>query len=299
MDKETESLWVHTSVDDSSTINDGGVKIDLMSYDDGDQDIITKYPPQQKQHDFDSIDLPMDFEGLKDHLASQVAGNIFKDTKKQAQSFINFYAHIDWIRPYFDVVPTDVISRLSSSIVPGMKPEFEVEKTADLYGPVMVVFTLISILVFTMKNSMSEIKDGTLMGAAFGVCFTYWWLSALWYYLLSFAMAMEIPFLHILSLSGYAMAGFCLSLLPKMLGLSNIVSMTFFALFGTLSGASLGHSLFKRARVQQSGIIAGALAFATHMIFLFYLNSLLSNSVNTLTHMEESVISSLDASALP
>jgi hypothetical protein len=39
------------------------------------------------------------------------------------------------------------------------------------------------------------------MGAAFGICFTYWWISALWYYLIAFAMAMEIPFLHILSIS--------------------------------------------------------------------------------------------------
>jgi hypothetical protein len=54
------------------------------------------------------------------------------------------------------VVPSDVLSRLIASIIPGMRKDVK-QGTADLYGPSMVVFTLISILVLTMKNSSAEI----------------------------------------------------------------------------------------------------------------------------------------------
>jgi hypothetical protein len=91
-----EDGWVRTTVDDGGTINDGGVKIDLASYDDVEhvESMATKYPSQvretevgkriatrnlhikQTHRDFDSLDLPMDFEGMKDHLTTHVAGSV-------------------------------------------------------------------------------------------------------------------------------------------------------------------------------------------------------------------------------
>jgi hypothetical protein len=47
--------------------------------------------------------------------------------------------------------------RLISSMIPGVKGADFSDGNADLYGPSMVVFTLISILVFTLKNSPAHI----------------------------------------------------------------------------------------------------------------------------------------------
>ena len=111
---------------------------------------------------------------------------LLNNGSQQASSFLNFYAHIDWIRPHFDVSPGEVgrrffflsisfsssffqpllfssyspsfpptLSRLFGAFVPGWRKDFG-EGNADLYGPTMIVFTLISILVFTMKGNSAR-----------------------------------------------------------------------------------------------------------------------------------------------
>ena len=70
------------------------------------------------------------------------------------------------------------------------------------------------------------------------------------------------------------MCGFCLSLLPMMLSLPNVFSMTFFVIFGSLSAASLALTFYQNAPKQQSGVVAGVLSFLTHIFFLFYLKSI-------------------------
>mmetsp|Transcript_9813 Transcript_9813/g.13219 ORF Transcript_9813/g.13219 Transcript_9813/m.13219 type:complete len:307 (-) Transcript_9813:32-952(-) len=279
-----DSDWVATSLDDG-TIDDGGVKIHLPSIGD-------EYPQYESGSSSSSGTVGGDsspsfsdekggeegesgfggFGDLKDQLTSQIAGNIFKDTSTKAKSFLNFYGHIDWIRPYFNVEPSDVLMRLLAAVLPGFKRDSD-GTAPDLYGATMVVFTLTSIIMFTLKASATRLQDGTLMGAAFGLSFSYWSMSSFWYFAISYAMTMELSFLTILSVSGYSMIGFCLSLLPNLIHLPTIISLTFFVIFGVLSASSLGYYFFTKAPKQQSGMVAGALAFATHLIFLFYLFS--------------------------
>ena len=45
--------------------------------------------------------------------------------------------------------------RMKGAFVPGIRTDFG-EGNADLYGPCMIVFTLISIFVFTMKEDTSK-----------------------------------------------------------------------------------------------------------------------------------------------
>lgn len=38
--------------------------------------------------------------------------------KERAQKALNIYSHIDFLRPFFDVEPKDVLNRLMYSLVP-------------------------------------------------------------------------------------------------------------------------------------------------------------------------------------
>mmetsp|Transcript_22688 Transcript_22688/g.63791 ORF Transcript_22688/g.63791 Transcript_22688/m.63791 type:complete len:266 (-) Transcript_22688:150-947(-) len=190
--------------------------------------------------------------------------------------FINFYAWIDWWRPYFDVEPAEVGARLLQSLVPGLSSDILGKRAADLYGPTSVVFTLILLLMFNLQSSKSTVHkdDVNLMSLAFGVCFTYWFASTLLFFFLSYAMAMEYNFLNVLSLSGYAMTGVCLCLLPTIFfdaSSHSYLTLSLFGLVGCASASSLGMKLYQGAEKPQSGMVAGAASFLIHTAFIFYL----------------------------
>jgi protein YIPF3 len=62
---------------------------------------------------------------------------------------LNIYAHIDYLRPYFDVEPKDVLNRLLNSFLP-TKSNLD-SLSNELYGPLMLIFTLSAILIYEMK----------------------------------------------------------------------------------------------------------------------------------------------------
>lgn len=183
-------------------------------------------------------------EGLisDDSLQGRLAREMYGKGREKAQGFINFYANIDLIRPYFDVEPVDVAKRwgnlliyqnnvhlifyfffffrLLFSLVPYRKRELkstlpffgeenlelnENSKKADLYGPLMICFTLSAILLLGIKLQMeaqtTNFQEGTLLSTALFVCFIYWFISSVVYYFLGFMFNSELGFLQILSYS--------------------------------------------------------------------------------------------------
>lgn len=44
-------------------------------------------------------------------VASSVGAYMFQTGKQRAQQAFNIYSHIDYLRPYFDVEPKDVLNR--------------------------------------------------------------------------------------------------------------------------------------------------------------------------------------------
>ncbi|XP_035028999.1 protein YIPF3 isoform X2 [Hippoglossus stenolepis] len=57
-------------------------------------------------------------KGLKGQLGRQVADEVWQAGKRQASRAFNLYANIDILRPYFDVEPVQVRSRLIESMIP-------------------------------------------------------------------------------------------------------------------------------------------------------------------------------------
>lgn len=48
-----------------------------------------------------------------------------------------------------------------------------------MYGPTMLAFTLSAVLLVTMKSTGATVRaEGTLMGTAFGLTFSYWFGSS-------------------------------------------------------------------------------------------------------------------------
>ncbi|TNM99380.1 hypothetical protein fugu_012413 [Takifugu bimaculatus] len=79
-------------------------------------------------------------KGLKGQLGRQVADEVWQAGKRQASKAFNLYANIDILRPYFDVEPVQVRSRLIESMIPVRMINFPQKVAGELYGPLMLVF---------------------------------------------------------------------------------------------------------------------------------------------------------------
>uniref|UniRef100_A0A8C6MDY9 Protein YIPF3 n=1 Tax=Nothobranchius furzeri TaxID=105023 RepID=A0A8C6MDY9_NOTFU len=139
-------------------------------------------------------------KGLKGQLGRQVADEVWQAGKRQASKAFNLYANIDILRPYFDVEPSQVRSRLMESMIPVRMISFPQKVAGELYGPLMLVFTLVAILLHGMKTSGTVIREGTLMGTAIGTCFGYWLGVSSFIYFLAYLVNAQITMLQMLSL---------------------------------------------------------------------------------------------------
>jgi len=148
----------------------------------------------------------------------------------------------------------------------------EEDAIPDLYGPLMIVLTMAAILLAEMKQAQTKVaQDGTLIGAALGLCITYWVISSLFFYLLGymFDSSMSIP--QTLSMSGYALFGFtCFIALQQVIALNAMLENFIWFVVVGLSCASLGMAFYKRASVPSQGMTAAGIVMGTQFLFLSY-----------------------------
>uniref|UniRef100_A0A8C2DK93 Protein YIPF3 n=1 Tax=Cyprinus carpio TaxID=7962 RepID=A0A8C2DK93_CYPCA len=109
-------------------------------------------------------------KGLKGQLGRQVADEVWQAGKRQASKAFNLYANIDILRPYFDVEPIQVRNRLIESLIPVRIINFPQKVAGELYGPMMLVFTMVAILLHGMKTSGTVILVlYTFQGLGYGL----------------------------------------------------------------------------------------------------------------------------------
>ncbi|XP_064142721.1 protein YIPF3 isoform X4 [Loxodonta africana] len=143
-------------------------------------------------------------KGFKGQLSRQVADQMWQAGKRQASRAFSLYANIDILRPYFDVEPAQVRSSgedrwepcpgvqlqdstlmlwwrhtgrtpdpgLLESMIPIKMVNFPQKIAGELYGPLMLVFTLVAILLHGMKTSDTIIGYG-LFGHCIVLFITY------------------------------------------------------------------------------------------------------------------------------
>uniref|UniRef100_A0A8C3J9J2 Protein YIPF3 n=1 Tax=Calidris pygmaea TaxID=425635 RepID=A0A8C3J9J2_9CHAR len=211
-------------------------------------------------------------KGLRGQLGRQVADQMWQVGKRQASRAFSLYANIDILRPYFDVEPVQVRARLLESMIPVKMINFPQKIAGELYGPLMLVFTLVAILLHGMKTSDTIIREGTLMGTAIGTCFGYWLGVSSFIYFLAYLCNAQITMVQMLSLLGYGLFGHCITLFVTYnihfhslfyicwLGVGGLSTLRMVAV---LVSRTVGHT--------QRLILCGTLA-ALHMLFLLYLH---------------------------
>jgi len=208
---------------------------------------------------------------MKDHVASFV----WEQGTQQAQKAYNLYANIDILRPYFNVEPSEVRDRLIHSLIPRLPTGNRSVLVGELYGPSMLVFTLIAILLYGMKTSGHEVKEGTLMGTAFGVCFGYWIGVSAFVYFLAYVCNTHISFLHTLSLLGYGLFSHCIVLLLGII-IHPVHDHTFFyvtaIIFGGLAAVKIVFVLMARTAGRSQRLVVCTAAGSLHFLFLIYLH---------------------------
>nr|BAA91439.1 unnamed protein product [Homo sapiens] len=211
-------------------------------------------------------------KGFKGQLSRQVADQMWQAGKRQASRAFSLYANIDILRPYFDVEPAQVRSRLLESMIPIKVVNFPQKIAGELYGPLMLVFTLVAILLHGMKTSDTIIREGTLMGTAIGTCFGYWLGVSSFIYFLAYLCNAQITMLQMLALLGYGLFGHCIVLFITYNIHLHALFYLFWLLVGGLSTLRMVAVLVSRTvGPTQRLLLCGTLA-ALHMLFLLYLH---------------------------
>ncbi|XP_045354323.1 protein YIPF3 isoform X5 [Leopardus geoffroyi] len=196
-------------------------------------------------------------KGFKGQLSRQVADQMWQAGKRQASRAFSLYANIDILRPYFDVEPAQVRSRLLESMIPIKMVNFPQKIAGELYGPLMLVFTLVAILLHGMKTSDTIIREGTLMGTAIGTCFGYWLGVSSFIYFLAYLCNAQITMLQMLALLGYGLFGHCIVLFITYNIHLHALFYLFWLLVGGLSTLRMGS--WTRWRAPTSRLCRGSL----------------------------------------
>ncbi|XP_066552698.1 protein YIPF3 [Amia ocellicauda] len=211
-------------------------------------------------------------KGFRGQLGRQVADEVWQAGKRQASKAFNLYANIDILRPYFDVEPVQVRNRLLESMIPVRMINFPQKIAGELYGPLMLVFTLVAILLHGMKTSGTVIREGTLMGTAIGTCFGYWLGVSSFIYFLAYLCNAQITMLQMLSLLGYGLFGHCLVLFITYNVHFHSLFYILWLVIGGLSTLRMVSALISRTVGQTPRLLLCGTVAALHMLFLLYLH---------------------------
>ncbi|OUC44146.1 hypothetical protein D917_02284 [Trichinella nativa] len=69
----------------------------------------------------------------------------------------------------------------------------------DLYGPLMLIFTLVALLLWGMKNSDYKVKDRTLIGTALATATSYWLFASVCLFAFCLYSSSNYSFIGVLS----------------------------------------------------------------------------------------------------
>jgi len=228
-------------------------------------------PPQQSQSFTGSS-----FPGgkLGSDLSGQLAGHMLEMGTKQAKEAFSLYGRIDILRPYFDVEPAQVRKRLLTALVPERLTGTPPLVVSELYGPLMVVLTLIAVLLAGMKATGHTMQEGTLMGTAMGTCFGYWLGASAFFFALAYFCDTELSPIEVLSLCGYGLFGtlVCMGLSTLLIATaSNLFFYATWGVFGVSSALRMAYIFLSRTAVRKQGITISTIVAVVHLLFILYL----------------------------
>ncbi|XP_035681248.1 protein YIPF3-like isoform X1 [Branchiostoma floridae] len=274
-----------SAVIDMSTLEDGAGLDDDISIASSGEEFVDVRKRERATSDTSDEGDPNLAKGLTGALGQTMAEQVWKTGSQQAKKAFNLYANIDILRPYFDVEPRKVMKRLLHTFVPSRVISIPQKVASELYGPLMIVFTLIAVLLYNMKSSGHTVREGTLMGTAFFVCFGYWWGTSALLYFIAYICNTHIAAIQVLSLTGYALVAHCVVLF---LGTafhsvgSHSMFYLMWAVFGGLSTIKMVLVYLSRTSGQTQRLVLTGTCAALHLLFLLYLHFAYHNIVEDL-----------------
>uniref|UniRef100_A0A914V3C6 Protein YIPF n=1 Tax=Plectus sambesii TaxID=2011161 RepID=A0A914V3C6_9BILA len=147
--------------------------------------------------------------------------------------------------------------------------------TNDMYGPLMLILTLVALLLYTMKSSGYTVQDGTLVGTAFVTCFSYWLFTSIAIYTLCYIFTCDVQMVQVFSLLGYSLFGHCIVVLLTAVFHPVHSHLFFYALLMIFAGPSCARMavfLASKTREKSHKLILTAVIFFVHLSFLTYLH---------------------------
>jgi len=216
------------------------------------------------------------FDDMRQRMGENVTQMVWNAGSQGARKAWSVYGNIDILRPYFDVEPKEVQSRLLNSLIPVKRAEasrYVVPR--ELYGPTMLVFTLIALLLYQMKTAEHKVDEGTLMGTAFGMCFTYWIGTSSFVWFVAYVCNINLAILQVLSMIGYALFGHCIVLFLGTVIHTSHDHVFFYLLWAVLGGLSTARMativMYRTPGQRERAIVIGTIA-TFHLLFLLYLH---------------------------
>lgn len=214
-------------------------------------------------------------DSIHQRLSQTMTEMVWQAGSQSAKKAWNVYGNIDILRPYFNVEPKEVQKHLLNSLIPRKASAEKQEVPRDLYGPVMVVLTMIALLLYQMKSADHKVADGTLMGSALGTCFSYWLGTSGLVWFLSYVCSLQLSLVQTLSMIGYGMFGHCLVLFLGTAVHTSHDHVFFYFLWGSVGGLSTLRMiciLLSRVSTKTERLVVIIILAAVHMLFLLYLH---------------------------
>lgn len=242
--------------------------MDMISEDESVALEMGDYSPQYEKQGQDSG------FGLTSEMHSQIAGKMFELGTTKAKEAFSLYGRIDILRPYFDVEPSQVQKRLISALIPEKLTGTPPVIVSELYGPLMVVLTLIAVMLAGMKATGQTVQEGTLMGTAIGTCFGYWIGASLFFFGLAYFCDTNLSPIEVLSLCGYGLFGTLLCMGLSTLLITSASNLFFYATWGVLgvsSAVRMGYVFLDRTAVRKQGLTVAVVVASVHLLFILYL----------------------------
>ncbi|CAG9531905.1 unnamed protein product [Cercopithifilaria johnstoni] len=212
-------------------------------------------------------------EATVDVLHTRLSEMVWEVSSKQMKDTFNSYGRIDLFRPYFDVEPRQVRNRLIQSFIPRKPSQMNVSN--DMYGPTMIILTLVALLLYSMKSSGYTVQDGTLIGTAMITCFGAWFFMSLVIYALCLMFNVDISFTHFFSLYGYSLCSHCVVLLLTMIFHPQHSHLFFYAtmiIFCIPSVLRVSLYLCSRTHDKSHKLTITVAAYILHLSYLCYLH---------------------------
>jgi len=200
---------------------------------------------------------------LTSGVAASVAQNLLASGREHADSWFGSLFSVERFKPYFDVDGPVIARRCLYALLPRTSASTE---RIDLYGPCMIVFSLVVLLHYSFVITHAP---NTHLTVSFGLAITLWIAACLAQLAFCYMSGTALSVLQIVAFTGYAFFAVNVSLLVGFVHFFQPVAVT----LSVLSALSLATTFYGASSNQVKGTAIAACAFGVQLLLNLFLSS--------------------------